>query len=439
MSGVAVSRRFGWVVARTSIFNVAAAVVAGVAGILIARSLGPSARGEYAAVMAWFGVVLVLGELGQPAATTFFVAREPDRAADYVATARSMMVGSGAVALVAGLLAAPLLAAGSGAATAGYRLMFATCLVSFAAASYVFGLQAARIARWNLARISQPIAYLVLVTGLHLAGHLDLMTALAVLAATIAGQAGLAYWLCAREGLTGGRSRRALARPLSRYGLSQLAAAAPTLVTARLDVLVLSLTMPPAALGHYAIAASVTALALPVVSAIGNVSFPRIASRTLSPERLFRLQRFALLVSAAVGVVLLLPVVVSAPVLVPLVFGAGFRDAVPLVVLLAPGGVLLACGRVCADLLKGHGRPLAVAGAQGAAALSTIVMLAALVPLFGVTGAAVTTSVAAGVALLLMLRALRRVEVRAPPACRADVVPRPSEAFVPSPPHGVVS
>jgi O-antigen/teichoic acid export membrane protein len=227
-------------------------------------------------------------------------------------------------------------------------------------------------------------------------------------------QTGFAYWLCAREGLTGGRAQRALARPLFRYGLGQLASAAPTLVTTRLGVLVLSLTVPAAALGQYAVAASVTALALPVVSAVGNVSFPRIASRTLSAARLRRLQRWALLSSAAVGVALLLPVVVTAPWLVPLVFGDGFRDAVPLVALLAPAGLLLAGGRVCGDLLKGHGRPLAVAGAQAVAAVATVVMLAALVPPFGVFGAAVASSVAAGVALLLLLRALRRVEVGRP-------------------------
>jgi O-antigen/teichoic acid export membrane protein len=398
-------------VARTSACNVAAAVAAGIAGIVIARALGPAVRGEYAAILAWFGVVLVLGQLGQTAAATYFVAREPDRAPDYLATSRTLMVASGLVTLGVGMLVAPLLSSGSGAATAGYRLMFATCLASFVGASYVFSLQARNIPRWNLARISQPVAYLLVVTGLYVVGWLDLMAALAVLSATVVAQTGFSYWLCAREGLTGGRARRVLARPLTRYGLSQLAAMAPTLLASRLDVLVLSMAVPSAALGNYAVAASVTALALPVVSGVGNVSFPRIASRTLSVAGQDRLQRWAVLTSAAVGVALMLPVVVCAPWLVPLVFGEGFRDAVPLVMVLAPGGVLLACGRVCADLLKGHGRPLAVARAQAVAAAATGVLLAALVPPFGVTGAAVASSVAAGVALVMLLRALRRVEV----------------------------
>jgi O-antigen/teichoic acid export membrane protein len=200
-----------------------------------------------------------------------------------------------------------------------------------------------------------------------------------------------------------------LAGPLVRYGVGQLASATPTLVTTRLAVLVLSMSVPAAALGQYAVAASVTALALPMVSAVGNVSFPRIASRTLSRARVERLQRWAVAGSLVAGVVILLPPTVAAPWLVPVVFGAGFDGAVPLVLLLAPGGVLLAGGRVCADLLKGHGLPYAVARAQTVAALATVVLLAVLVPPFGVAGAAVTTTLTTGVALLLMLRSLRRV------------------------------
>src|SRR5690349_13845071 len=73
--------RFGRNVATTAVANLACTGTAGVAGVVIARALGPAGRGEYAAIVAWFGVILVVGELGQTAATTYFVAREPPRAA----------------------------------------------------------------------------------------------------------------------------------------------------------------------------------------------------------------------------------------------------------------------------------------------------------------------------------------------------------------------
>jgi O-antigen/teichoic acid export membrane protein len=67
-------RGVGRLVARTASYNVASAVAAGLGGIIVARALGPEMRGEYAAVTAWFGVALMIGGMGQPAALCFYVA-----------------------------------------------------------------------------------------------------------------------------------------------------------------------------------------------------------------------------------------------------------------------------------------------------------------------------------------------------------------------------
>jgi Na+-driven multidrug efflux pump len=85
--------------------------------------------------------------------------------------------------------------------------------------------------------------------------------------------------------------------------------------------------------------------------------------------------------------------------------------------LLAPGGVLLACAQVGGDLLRGHGRPLAVARAQWIAAIVMITLLAALVPPLGAKGAAIASSAAAATVLILMLHSLARTT----PAAELDV------------------
>ncbi|WP_030144595.1 lipopolysaccharide biosynthesis protein [Glycomyces sp. NRRL B-16210] len=399
-------RGFAGSVATTAACNVTAAAASGVAGIVIARALGPSLRGEYAAVMAWFGVALVVGQLGQTAATTYFVAWAPERAGDYLATSRNLMVASGVATLLAGLAAAPMLA--EGVVLSAYQIMFATCLAAFAGASYVFALHAARLRRWNLVRIVQPTTFLAAVLALHLGGELTLLTAMAALAATIALQSVLAYLLCRASGLTGGRADKALVAPLCRYGLAQLAASVPAVITSRLDQLLLSFLVASAVLGNYAVAVSLTALAVPLVAAFGNVAFPRLAARTDSAAALARLQRWALLAAAAIGIALAVPVAALAPALIPAVFGPGFAEAARLMWLLAPGGVMFACAQVGADLLRGHGRPMAVARAQWIAAVVMIALLAALVPQWGATGAALASTASAAAALLLMLRSLAR-------------------------------
>ena len=73
-------RGIGRLVARTAGYNVTSAAAAGLGGIIVARALGPEMRGEYAAVTAWFGVALMVGGMGQPAALCFHVAHDPGNA-----------------------------------------------------------------------------------------------------------------------------------------------------------------------------------------------------------------------------------------------------------------------------------------------------------------------------------------------------------------------
>ena len=173
----------------------------------------------------------------------------------------------------------------------------------------------------------------------------------------------------------------------------------------------LSQTVPAADLGRYAIAVSLTLLPIPFVSAIGNVAFPRLASQARATAATHRMQRLAVLGSAGLATAMLAPLAAVAYWLVPLVFGAGYRGAVPLLWILSPGAVFLACGQVTGDLLRGRNRPIFVAWAQGLAAVFTIVLLFALLPVVGVAGAAIASTVAYGVALAAMLRYLWRLPV----------------------------
>jgi O-antigen/teichoic acid export membrane protein len=396
-------------IARTAGFNVASAGAAGLGGIILARALGPTARGEYAAVTSWFGVALVVGGMGQPAALCYFVAKQPQRAREYVATSRAMMLMTGTVALSAGMLLAPLLAHGNAAVTLGYRIAFGASIIAFIGASYTFSLQAWDLHRWNVVRVSQPVFSMIITVVLWRLRLLTLDVALIVITVTMALQLLWAYVSCRRVDLAPGRASADLIRPLLVYGMAQIAALTPAVLNADLDQLILSQTVPAADLGRYAIAVTLTQLPIPVVSAIGNVAFPRLASQRGTTAATLRLQRKAILGSAGLAVVMLVPLAVLAPWFVPLVFGAAYRGVVPLVWLLTPGTVFLACGQVVGDLLRGRSHPSTVAWAQGFAAIFTVVLLLALLPVVGVPGAAIASTVAYGVAFFAMLRRLVRL------------------------------
>jgi O-antigen/teichoic acid export membrane protein len=424
-------RGFAHTVARTAGFNIGSALAAGLGGIIMARAVGPTVRGEYAAVTSWFGLALIVGGVGQPAALCFYVARDPLRARDYVATSRAMMLVTGTIALAAGFLLAPLLAHGQPAVIVGYRIAFGASIVAFVGASYTFSLQARDMHRWNVVRVAQPVLSVIATCILWRLGLLTLDTALVVLAATMSLQLCWAYCSCRRAGLVAGRVRPGLVRPLSVYGAAQIAALTPAVLNADLDQLVLSQTVPSADLGRYAIAVSLSLLPVPLVAAIGNVAFPRLASQREVTTATRRLQRMAVLASASLTAAMLVPLAGVAYWMVPLVFGAAYRGAVPMLWILTPGSVFLACGGVVGDLLRGRSHPSVVAWAQGLAAIFTVVLLLALLPVIGVYGAAIASTISYGIALAVMLRRLWRLPRHARGS--GPMAPPPSKRLAPRP------
>jgi O-antigen/teichoic acid export membrane protein len=396
-------------IAQTASANVAAIAAAGLGGVILARTVGPTVRGEYAAVTAWFGIALTIGEMGQPAALCYYVARDPQHAPDYVATSRAMMLATGALAIGAGILLSGVLAHGNHALTHAYQLAFGGSIIAYVGTSYTFALQARDLDRWNKVRLSQPVLGFIAICVLWRLRMLDLDTAIIVILVTLLLQLIAALRACRHVGLSPGHARASLVRPLASYGVAQIASLAPATLNVYLDQLVLSQVAPAADLGRYSIAVSMTLLPVPLVSAIGYVAFPKLAAQRLITRRSQRLQRKAVLVSAAVSAAMLVPLAGVAYWLVPFVLGPGYRGVVPLLWILTPGGIFLACGQVVASLLRGRNRPIVVAWSEGLAAIFTVVLLVALLPVCGVAAAAIASTVAYGVALAVMVRCLWRL------------------------------
>ena len=260
---------------QTAGFNLAVTVAGSLSGLIIARATGPTVRGEYTAVTSWLGITLMIAELGQPIALCFYVAKDPRRARSYVATSRTLMISTGAVAVMAGMVLAPVLGRGHPGLTTAYRIAFACLLISCVADSYTFALMGHVLHLWNKARISQPLTALAAIMVLWRLGVLTLDAALLVLLGSLLAQLGWSYLACRRTQLVPGRFDARLVRPLVGYGSAQIVAVAPASVNAYLDQLVLSITVSPADLGRYSIAVSITLLPAPFVSAIGYVLFPK--------------------------------------------------------------------------------------------------------------------------------------------------------------------
>jgi O-antigen/teichoic acid export membrane protein len=382
-------RSFLRTVGRTAGYNVATTGFGAATGVLLARWLGASGRGDYAAAMAFLGITLTAFELGLGSSVVYHVSRWRPNQADYVRTAASLLIPLAAFAALAAALVGVLLFDESPARRAAFLVLPLSIVFCFAGAPASFALQSLNLARWNLVRIVAPLSFLLLLIGAHLLTSLDVALVVSLLSAAFAGQTALAWWLYHRATTDRGRLRRRYVRPLLRFGVLNMSSTAPNALNSRADQLVLAVLVPSAALGEYAVAVSLSVLAGPLVLAFGHVAFPGLARGEDVVNTIRTTIRGALVVS----VLSLAGILAVGPFAIPLLFGSGYHSVTTILLVLAPGAAVVVVNQVLGDVLRGLGRPSAVAWCEGFGLIFTIGGLFLLVPRLGVMGAAATSTV----------------------------------------------
>ena len=382
---------------RVATLNIVSVASSSLAGFLLASVMSAKTRGAYAGIQSWFWISLVLGELGLTASLTYHSARFKTDWESYLKATQKLLAVCGGVAVLIGLPLTALLARGSTDVGIAYACMFLSVPANMVFGTYVCVLQAQSLEAWNRARLIQPLVYLGFVlfaVGIR-RGDLIIAVAILIISSAVQGVASRRLLAGARlasstaPGTTGEREK---IRSLLRYGLASLLGSGPALINTRLDQLVLSLVAPLASLGQYAIAVSISNLALPAVVALGQVALPRLAAGKHESTRSVVVSTMVLapLVAGAIGIAGWL---VSIAVVPPLL-GATYSDVPQLVLLLLPGTVGLAAGSALGDVLRGLGYPARAGIAQGIGAVLTVIGLVVLVPLYDAKGAAIVSSIA---------------------------------------------
>jgi O-antigen/teichoic acid export membrane protein len=191
------------------------------------------------------------------------------------------------------------------------------------------------------------------------------------------------------------------AQPVTRGG-EWLAGALPlcltaglTLVNSQLVVVLIGCLATTRDVGLYRVAASGAGMAVIVGATLGGVVGPYVAAFHERGDRvrLGKLATYSAWVGALPAVALLALYALAGERLLHLVFGAGFVPALPALLLLTVGQTINAATGVVQVLLNmtGHGRDTLRGVALGA--VLSVLLCAALIPGFGVNGAAVASTV----------------------------------------------
>jgi antigen flippase len=377
-----------------------------VTGLIAARSLGPVGRGELTTITVWAATLLYAGTLGLPEAVAYFAAAER-KSRDLVwATGQAAALAFGLVVTLIGWWLIPAILANHSAelvdSVQWYLAWFAIpCFGSLCACAWLQG--AGSLAAFNLSRASVHVVHAAGMIVLLLAG-IDTVGAFAAVlligcAATWFIAAGFGPWTRA---LAVPPSPH-LAKRMMHYGARVQFGSWANAANVRLDQLLLSLFAPAASLGLYVVAVSYAGVLLMIPVSAALVMLPEIVRQHQAGAARASLERWCrgVLWATVFGGAVIAPLGVVA---IPALFGSAFQGAVPLAAVLVPATVLLGMNQVLSTAFRGIGRPEIGSTSEVVGVAVTIAALAALLPRYGVYGAAAASLLAYGASHLYLAR-----------------------------------
>jgi O-antigen/teichoic acid export membrane protein/O-antigen ligase len=391
-------------------------VVAGVSqavlvasGVIVARALGPADRGYFALVLLVPSLLALIGSLGLPIASTYFVARSPESAHSI---ARKLIVpallqGAIGVLIVLGVLVTVLSDEPARVISAG---LVATLLVpALLAQTYGLALLQGqrRFRAFNILRVAPASLYSAAVLGAFLAGLDSLFQITLVTIAANVAAAGLIIVVLLR-GLvpredTAGAEVPSLSQ-LTRFGLKSFLGSVSSVEEFSLDRLAVALFLNPVSLGFYVVAQAFINLPRFVAQSVGVIAYPSVAGHRdprLARRSLWR--HFAL--GAALTLVTVTVLEILLPSLISLFFGAAFSEAVPIARILVIGAFCISARRVLADAVRGAGHPTLGAIAEAASWIILVPAMVVLAPVFGPEGVALAVTITWAASLTILLAA----------------------------------
>lgn len=363
-----------------------------VTGIVIARALGPTGRGEIAAILLLAQLAVWFFSGGATEAVAFRLARKPGDGPRLLGSWLAIGIPLALLAIVVGQVMLPILFSAQTPETIALgRIYIAIVLVMMLqAVQYGMLLGSHDFFFYNLIRFLQPAVIATAYLILWIAGALSVELALAInAAATCTAFAVAGGRLLRRQGI--GRPSKTLLRETLSYGLRAHMGSIAGLVNARLDLLIVPAFLGAASVGLYSVATNVTSIIITLTATIATIVMPVAARRNKRSARtVIRTLHVVLLIGVAIAV----PLAIVANIALGIVYGADFEGAATSLRILLPGVVLDAAAMVLWSGLLAENRPFLSSVAAIPAAILTVVGLVLFLKDGGIDVAALVSTCA---------------------------------------------
>ena len=397
----------------TTAVNIFATLLGLLTGIMLARILGAEGRGALAAIQNPATILFGVGALGITTAAAFFSGRDPHLAGSLMTTALVALL-SWSIPLVAVVyLLMPFLLNAQSADVIRYAQLYLLMIpIQFAAGAPLWVLQGlGKFKLWNILRFQAPVAWLAVIGLTWLLGMVTAGAISLIYLAVMFCVACVFVILTLRKVQPPHKPDVAHLPALLRYGLPTSLTAVPQQLNLRLDQLLMATFLSANTLGLYVVAVAWSGAFSALLTSVSQVVFPRLAAihdQQAQAETFHRTLRLCVLSAAMLAVVLL----ALTPLVLPLLFGAAFKSAVPAALVLVAAASVASFNQVASDGLRGIGAPKLPMVAEFIGLGTTVVMLVLLLRRYELMGAAVAslTSYLVTLAALVFLIA-RRTQV----------------------------
>ena len=393
--------RFAGVVARLTGANLVLLVLSFITSPILARTLGPSGRGQVAAIFAVLSIAPWVTELG----LTSFLSREHARRSHPLGVLLgSTMPITFVGALVAVTAAVPLgHALGRGRPDVTRFLELGLFLIPLATLPQMLYGVAVAEERWNtfmVVRVLSSAGTTVCIVTLTVLGALTVRTVAIIY--IVWGLLGNTPFLAGLRGTWPWRFDRAVARAGLVFGTRSWLSTLANAGNIQLDQVLMAGLVSSRQLGFYALAVTLSTAASSLVGATATALIPRVAGGDSG------LAARACRVTLLLVTVFDLAVALTSPLFVPILFGRAFNPMIPMLIILLAANLFAVPAQVLASALVAGGNPSATARATVAGLVVTVPGLLVLLPLAGGVGAAIVTLLSYGVTFSMVLAGATR-------------------------------
>jgi O-antigen/teichoic acid export membrane protein len=380
--------------------------------IILARALGPSAKGRFALVLLYSQLAATLIGFGMDQAIAVVSGRGAKDARRAVANALvwAAVVGGGAVLASLWLYGVP---AESGAPSGPLTLILPNLsaaqftIAAFAVPAellFNLGLFAllgrGRIASYSVVRLVRRLTLLALLVTTALVTRLDLAAALVLNLASLVATLLAIGWAAGRDGLLGGAPSGALLGEELRFGGRAVVGTLAERLQFRADAFIVNALAGVRATGVYSVTSGLAETLWYIPNALGVVMFSRAVDPNADAGGTAAVLTRTTL---AVSLVLAVPAALLGPGFVRLVYGTSFADAGVALRLIIPGVVAYSIVAILSRYLTGRGRPgtgtLVLLLGLGTNVAANLI----LVPRFGINGAAAASSLSYGLTAVVIV------------------------------------